>query len=263
MDLIDAIILGIIQGLTEFLPVSSSGHLELGSALLGTAGEENLLFTVIVHAATALSTIIVFRNDILQIIKDVFRFEWNESTRFVVFIIISMIPIIIVGLGFKDEVESLFGGNIRLVGINLMVTGLLLSFTFFYKPQEGPLNGWKAFVIGIAQSIAVLPGISRSGSTIATALLLGVNRETAARFSFLMVLVPILGVSLLDFKDYLETPALAGGISGSALIAGFVAAFVSGLLACTWMIRLVKRGKLIYFALYCIIVGIIAIALSF
>lgn len=263
MNLIDAIILGIIQGLTEFLPVSSSGHLELGSALLGTASEENLLFTVIVHAATALSTIIVFRNDILQIIKDLFRFEWNDSTRFVVYIILSMIPIMIVGLGFKDQVESLFGGNIMLVGINLMVTGLLLSFTFFYKPKEGELNGWKAFVIGIAQSIAVLPGISRSGSTIATALLLGVNRETAARFSFLMVLVPILGVSALDFKDYLETPAIAGGISSTALIAGFVAAFLSGLLACTWMINLVKRGKLIYFAIYCFIVGLVAISLSF
>lgn len=262
MDLIDAIILGIIQGLTEFLPVSSSGHLEIGAVLLNIQSEDNLLFTVIVHAATALSTIVVFRKDILYMLREIARFEWNESTRFAVNIGISMVPVAVVGLFFKDEVESLFGGNTLLVGSMLLITGTLLAFTYFHKKNEGEVTGVKAFIIGIAQACAVMPGISRSGATIATALLLNIDKSRAARFSFLMVLIPILGISALDLKDYIESPASHAAISPLALAAGFVAAFVSGYLACAWMIKIVKRGKLIYFAAYCLLVGLITIILS-
>ncbi len=259
MNLLEAIILGIIQGLTEFLPVSSSGHIELGTAILGIKTSENLLFSVVVHAATALSTVIVFRKDILHIIQEILKFQWNESTKFVVKIVISMVPIGIVGVFFEDQVEALFGGNVLLVGSMLLVTGSLLAFTYFQKSNVGSVGFLSALVIGIAQSIAILPGISRSGSTIATALILGIDKEKAARFSFLMVLVPILGASVLKFKDYLEEPVAADGISGVALIAGFLAAFIFGYLACKWMIGIVKKGKLIYFSIYCFVIGIVAI----
>lgn len=255
MGVIEAIILGIIQGLTEFLPVSSSGHIELGSYILKVKNQDNLLFSIIVHGATALSTIVVFRKDILEIIRGLLEFKWNEATQFVVKIIISMIPVGIVGVLFEKQIEALFTGNIVFVASMLAVTGLLLLFTFFTKPQNKNVDYVRAFIIGLAQSIAILPGISRSGSTIATALFLGVEKSNAARFSFLMVLPPILGATLLKTLDFIKNPAIAEGTSGITLIAGFIAAFVAGLLACQWMIRIVKKGKLIYFAIYCFIIS--------
>ena len=257
MSIFEAIILGIIQGLTEFLPVSSSGHIELGSYFLGVENKDNLLFSIIVHGATALSTIVVFRKEILDIIKGLFEFKWNESTKFVVKIIISMIPVGVVGVFFESEIEAFFTGNIVFVASMLGITGVLLSFTYFTPARSGKVTFLKALIIGIAQSIAILPGISRSGTTIATALFLGVEKSDAAKFSFLMVLPPILGATLLKTLDFMENPAIADGISGIALLSGFVAAFVAGLLACQWMIRIVKRGKLIYFAVYCFLIFLI------
>ncbi len=259
MTIIEAIILGIVQGLTEFLPVSSSGHIELGTVLLGAESADNLLFSVIVHCATALSTIVVFRKDIAEIIIGLFQFQWNTSTAYVAKIIVSMIPVGLIGIFLKDYVEGFFGGQVLLVGFMLLITGTLLAMTYYARKQAGPVTFGKALIIGMAQAVAILPGISRSGATIATALLIGVEKERAARFSFLMVLAPILGASLLELKDYFEAPAAGGNISGGVLLIGFIAAFLSGLLACQWMISLVKKGKLIYFAVYCFIVGFIAI----
>ena len=259
MNIIEAIILGIIQGLTEFLPVSSSGHIELGTVLLGVQSKENLLFSVVVHSATALSTIVVFRKDIADLFKGLFRFEWNESVEYIAKLLISMIPVGLIGVFYKDEIEAFFGGDVLLVGFMLLLTATLLAMTYYSRKQGGKVTYFKAIIIGMAQAIAILPGVSRSGATIATSLLIGVEKEKAARFSFLMVLIPIMGASLLEVKDYLEAPELASGISGMALFLGFLAAFVSGLLACQWMISIVKKGKLIYFAIYCLIVGIIAI----
>lgn len=258
MSWIEALILGIIQGLTEFLPVSSSGHLEIGSVLLGTQASDNLLFAVVVHFATAMATIIVFFKDIKLILLDLFKFQLNENTQYVLKLAISLIPVFIIGMAFKDQIESFFVGNLLLVGSMLLVTGSLLLFAHFKKDGSKTVGYVSAFVIGIAQSIAILPGISRSGSTIATALILGVEKSQAARFSFLMVLVPILGASLLELKDYFEAPA-QHAISFSSLIIGFVAAFLSGFVACKWMLAIVRKGKLTYFAIYCFIVGIIAI----
>lgn len=260
MGLLEAIILGVIQGLSEFLPVSSSGHLEIGAVLLNAHTSESLLFSVLVHAATALSTIIVFRKDIANIFKGIFTFKWNESYDFAAKIVLSMIPIAIIGIFFEEQVESFFTGNLLLVGCMLLVTAILLAFTQTVKNKVGgPIKYWQAIIIGIAQSIAILPGISRSGATIATALLIGVNKEKAARFSFLMVLIPILGASLLKLLDYMEEPAVAHQTGGLVLFMGFLMAFLAGLFACKAMIKIVKEGKLIYFAIYCAIVGSIAI----
>jgi len=263
MSIFEALILGIIQGLTEFLPVSSSGHLELGSVILGTKTSDNLLFSILVHAATALSTIIIFRQQIIELLVDLFKFEWNESTRYIAMIILSMIPVGIIGVFFEDKVESLFSGQILLVSIMLIITGTLLLISNYTKPKDGSVNFPKALIIGLAQSIAIMPGISRSGATITTGLFLGVERSKAAKFSFLMVLPPILGAALLKTLDLLKAPEMTTSISSTALIVGFIAAFVSGLIACKWMINLVKRGKLIYFAYYCFIVAAIGIIASF
>jgi len=262
MTFFEALILGIIQGLTEFLPVSSSGHLEIGTYLLGVQSEDNLLFSILVHGATALSTVVVFRKDILNLIKETLKFEWNQATKFLVMVMISMIPVGIVGVLFEDQVEAFFGGRIVLVGSMLLITAALLSLTQYAKPKEGVLNNRNALVIGIAQAVSIMPGISRSGATISTALLLGINRETAARFSFLMVLPPIIGAMLLKTNDIIADPTLAAQISPMVLIVGFVAAFLAGLGACRWMISIVKKGKLIYFAIYCAVVGSIAIIAS-
>ncbi|MEQ8473147.1 MAG: undecaprenyl-diphosphate phosphatase [Marinoscillum sp.] len=259
MTWIEALILGIIQGLTEFLPVSSSGHLEIGSVLLGVQSSENLLFAVVVHAATALSTIVVFRKDILEIIKGLVAFKWNESWDFALKIVISMIPVGIVGVFFEDQITALFTGNLLLVGSMLIFTSALLFFTHFKKDNDKPVGKRSAFIIGLAQAIAILPGISRSGSTIATALLLGVEKSKATRFSFLMVLVPILGASLLKLKDYFEAPQAYEGLSATSMLIGFVASFMAGYVACKWMVGIVRKGKLTYFAVYCLIVGLIAI----
>jgi undecaprenyl-diphosphatase len=262
MNIIEALILGIVQGLTEFLPVSSSGHIELGKAILNIQTTDNLLFSIVVHGATALSTIIVFRTTIIDLFKGLLEFKNNESFRYTMKIIISMIPVGIIGVLFEEKLEALFTGNVLLVGSMLIFTGLLLTFTYFSKNTTKDVSFGRAIIIGLAQAVAILPGISRSGSTISTALILGIDKEKATKFSFIMVLLPIMGATLLKVKDYLEAPSLAGGISTSTLIIGFLAAFISGLLACTWMIQIVKRGKLIYFAYYCFAVGIISIVIS-
>ncbi|MBQ0016150.1 MAG: undecaprenyl-diphosphate phosphatase [Bacteroidales bacterium] len=265
MDWLQALILGIVQGLTEYLPVSSSGHLSLGAHLFGLNGEENLAFTIVVHIATVLSTCVVLWREIIWIFTDLFKWQWNEGTRYVVNILISMIPVGIVGFFFKDSVEAIFGSGLIVVGCCLLVTALLLTFAYFAKArQRETISPLHAFIIGIAQAIAVLPGLSRSGSTIATGLILGNKKESLAQFSFLMVIPPILGEALLDVKDmatYGISTAMAG-ISPIALLVGFVAAFVCGCAACRLMINLVKRGKIIWFAAYCAIVGLIAICIS-
>lgn len=259
MTWFEALILGIIQGLTEFLPVSSSGHLEIGKALLNVEIKEDLTFIVIVHFATVLSTITVFYREIGKLLSGFFRFRWNDSTKYIFKILLSMVPVILVGLFFEEQVESLFSGNLVLVGCSLLVTATLLAFTFFFKSggtKKIPFG--HAFVIGIAQAIAVIPGISRSGSTIATGLLLKNDREEVARFSFLMVLLPIIGAAILDLQKW-SGGTQPGSVPASALIIGFVSAYISGYLACSWMISIVKKGKLIWFAVYCALIGIIAI----
>ncbi len=260
MSWIEAILLGLVQGLTEFLPVSSSGHLEIGKHLLGINTSDNLTFTVVVHGATVLSTLVVFRRDIVSLLTGLLHFQWNEETRYLAKIAFSMIPIAVVGLFFKDQVEGVFdsGSIILLVGFMLLITASFLAFSYYRKSGNRDITFRDAFVIGVAQTIAVLPGISRSGATIATGLIIGNKREEVARFSFLMVLVPILGENLLSVvKGGLSSPSQ--GVGGLVLFAGFVAAFVSGLLACQWMIEIVKKGKLIWFALYCALIGVLAI----
>ena len=256
MDIINAIILGIIQGLTEFLPVSSSGHIELGKAILGVEPEENILFTVVVHFATALSTIVIFRKDILELLKGIFQFQWNEESKFATKVIISMIPAVIIGVLYEDELEALFEGNILLVGCMLIITALLLYFADKAKNTTKNVSYTNAVVIGIAQAIAMLPGISRSGATISTSVLLGNDKTKAARFSFLMVVPLIFGKIVKDIfggKLTFESTQII------PLSAGFLAAFIAGLFACTWMINLVKKSKLTYFAFYCLVIGLIAI----
>jgi len=260
MNWLEALILGIIQGLTEFLPVSSSGHLELGKAILGVNAEKSLMFTVVVHGATVLSTIVVFYKDILKLLKGLFAFKWNEETIYVVKILISMIPVIILGIFFKEQIESFFTGNVLFVGSMLLITSLLLLSTYLIKQNEREISYTDSFIMGIAQAFAVLPGISRSGSTISTGLLLGNRKANIARFSFLMVLIPILGANFKDIYDGSMTSE--DGVGLIPLIVGFLAAFISGLLACKWMIGIVKKGKLVYFAVYCFIIGSIAIIYS-
>lgn len=262
METIDAIILGIIQGLTEFLPVSSSGHLELGKAILGdnSVPEESLLFTVVLHFATALSTIAIFRKDIIEIIRGILKFKKNEETLFSLKIIISMIPAVVVGLFFEEQLEQLFGGNIMFVGMMLIITAVLLWFADKAKNTLKSVSSSNAFIIGIAQAIAMLPGISRSGATISTSVLLGNDKTKAARFSFLMVIPLIFGKIA---KDILSGDLSFSSENSIPIALGFVSAFVSGLFACTWMISLVKKSKLTYFAVYCTIVGLLAIAFGF
>lgn len=262
MDTLDAIILGIIQGLTEFLPVSSSGHLELGKAILGddSVQEESLLFTVVLHFATALSTIVVFRKDIWEIISGLFQFKWNEESQFSVKIIISMLPAVFVGLFFEEQLEAFFGGNIRFVGFMLIITAILLYFADKAKDTDKKVSFGNAFLVGISQAIAMLPGISRSGATISTSVLLGVDKSKAARFSFLMVVPLIFGKIA---KDLMSGELNFSGENNLAMGAGFIAAFIAGLAACTWMIKLVRKSKLSYFAIYCLIVGLIAVIYGF
>jgi len=261
MDVIDSIILGIIQGLTEFLPVSSSGHLEIGKVILGdnSVPEESLLFTVVLHFATALSTIVVFRKDILNILRGFLFFKWNEDTKFITKIIVSMLPAIVIGLFFEDQLEQLFGGNILLVGWMLIVTAILLFLADKAKNTDRKVTYKNAFVIGIAQAIAMIPGISRSGATISTSVLLGNDKTKAARFSFLMVVPLIFGKIA---KDIFSGELSFESHNITALSLGFMAAFISGLFACTWMMALVKKSKLSYFAIYCVVVGLIAILFS-
>jgi len=264
MTLIEALILGLIQGFTEFLPISSSGHLELGSALFAIQDSDNLLFAVAVHFATALSTIVIYRNDIKILTLELFSFRNEEALRFALAIVISMIPVAIAGIFFEEEISSLFGGKIILVGSMLLITGSLLLLTYFLKKDgQNKVSLSNALIIGIAQMFAIAPGISRSGATIATALLLNVSRKEATRFSFLMVLIPIIGAAILKLKDYFETPEIEQKISLVVLTTGFLAAFISGLVACRWMIKIVQQGKLYYFAIYCFLIGVISIFVGF
>ena len=260
MSVLEAIIMGILQGLTEFLPVSSSGHLELANVLFGIEGESNLQFTMAVHFATVLSTITVFWKPIGELLRGVFRFRMNDETRYVLNIIVSMIPIGLVGLFFKDEIKNLFTGNLLLVGSMLLLTACLLFFADRARPRTGKITTGRAFVIGIAQACAALPGLSRSGATISTGLLLGVQRSEVSKFSFLMVLIPIIG---MNFLELLELPAAGSSIGTWQLVGGFVAAYVTGTLTCRWMIGIVNRGKLKWFALYCALVGLVSIITFF
>ena len=270
----EALILGIVQGLTEFLPVSSSGHLEIGQALLGTTSSDNLTFAVLVHVATVCSTLVVLWSEVSWILKGCFTtIKWNEEKDYAAKIIISMIPIFIVGVFFKDYVESLFGNSLILVGVCLLITSLLLALSDFItinqqKKQADSeheigrsVNYLDALIIGIAQSIAVLPGLSRSGSTISTGLLCGVKKSEIAQFSFIMVIIPILGEALLDTIDIISTGTFGNDLPIVSAIVGFIAAFVTGCFACKFMINIVRQGRLIWFALYCLIVGILAISL--
>ena len=263
MNWLDALILGIVQGLTEFLPVSSSGHLEIGQALLGTSGEENLSFAIVVHTATVLSTLVILWREVAQLFKGTFTTpKWNEEKNYVAKILVSVIPVFIVGMFFKDQVESFFGNGLLLVGICLLITAALLALSeWLQKKRQGAGHevGYKdAIIIGIAQACAVLPGLSRSGTTIATGLLCGVKKESVAQFSFLMVLIPILGEAFLDGLKLLQGEITSElGLLPAAV--GFVAAFATGCFACRFMIEIVRRQRLVWFALYCAVVGSAAI----
>lgn len=259
MTWLQALILGIVQGLTEFLPVSSSGHLIMGREILGVGVADNVTFEVLVHAATVLSTLTVFWKEIVNLFAKLFKFQWNEETQYICKILVSMIPVLIVGVFLKDTVESLFGEGLVLVGCMLLVTALLLALTRFVRFRENkPLTFGRAFIIGCAQAVAVLPGLSRSGSTIATGLLCGVRKEEVAQFSFLMVIIPILGEAFLDLVGG-DFSFVQSGLSAGAILCGFLAAYISGVLACRFMIAVVKKANLAWFSLYCAIVGIIAI----
>ena len=262
MEWFEALILGVLQGLTEYLPVSSSGHLAIGSALFGIQGEDNLTFTIAVHVATVLSTLVILWKEIGWIFRGLFKFEMNAETKYVINILVSMIPIGIVGVFFKDYVEEIFGSGLLIVGCMLLLTALLLAFSYYAKPRlKENISMKDAFIIGLAQACAVMPGLSRSGTTIATGLLLGDNKANLAQFSFLMVIPPILGEALLDGMKIVKGAAAGtSDISVLSLIVGFLAAFISGCVACKWMINIVKKGKLIYFAIYCAIAGAVTIA---
>ena len=258
MEWFEALILGLLQGLTEFLPVSSSGHLAIGRDLLGIEASGDLVFEVTVHAATVLSTIVVFRKEILKLLRGFFRFRMNDETDYILKILFSMIPVFVVGMFFKDQVEALFT-SMLVVGVALIVTALLLFFSDIAsrraQEENDARNGihfWQAFAVGIGQALAVIPGLSRSGTTISTGLLCGVKREVMAQFSFLMVLIPILGET---FLDVVGGEMAASSIGTLPLAVGFLAAFFSGLFACRVMIALVRRARLSWFAIYCAIVG--------
>lgn len=269
MDSIDALLLGIVQGLTEYLPVSSSGHLVLGSHTLGIDDQSgNLTFAVVVHAATALSSIVIFYKEILSIFKDLFAFKWNEGTKYATMLVVSALPVIIIGLFFEDDLEALFEDSLTIVGIGWLITGALLLFTMSVKKHGKALGFGNTFIMGLAQAIAVFPGISRSGATIAAGLLQQMDRTQIARFSFLMVIAPILGKAALDVKkllspDVTEAAQVAASTTDTVpLLIGFIAAFVVGIVACKAMIRIVQKNKLYYFSIYCFILGIIAILIG-
>lgn len=271
MDWWQAILLGIVQGLTEFLPVSSSGHLMIFKELVGADAEGFLDFTVTVHLATVMATIVVFWNAIWTLLKGFFKFKYNDETDYVCKILVSLVPVALVGFFLKDQVNALFGESLTLVGVGLVITACLLFFSDNAGRWLGPsrtqarngISYWQAFVVGIAQAFAVMPGVSRSGSTIATGLITGVKRENMAQFSFLMVLIPIIGEQSLDLlKAAVGSETFGGAVGPLALCLGFVAAFVSGLFACRWMVSIVKKAKLSWFALYCLVVALLIFLLS-
>jgi undecaprenyl-diphosphatase len=261
MSLVEAILIGIIQGLTEFLPVSSSGHIELSKAIFGVKLEEGLLFTVMLHSATALSTVVVFRKEIWSLIRGIFTFKWNDETKYCWMILLSMIPAALVGIFLEDQIDVLFNKNVLLVGLMLLVTGVvLLASDSAMKSEQGSVNTKRASIMGIVQAIAILPGISRSGSTIAAGVMLGMDRSKAARFSFIMVLPLIAGAALKKTMEYLSLPAEeSSGLSIDIMSAGFIAAFISGLFAIRWMIKLVEKSRLKWFAYYCFLAGALSI----
>lgn len=262
MNWFQALVLGLIQGLTEYLPISSKTHIELGKLLMHLPDKDNnLMFTVFLHAATVLSTIVVFWKDILKLCKGFFSFNIkNEEFIYVIKIILSMLPVMIVGLLFKNEVEAMFTGNLLIMGPMMLVTAGLLFAGHYIKSKNKEITYGSSLIIGLAQAFAVLPGISRSGSTIATGLILGIKKEDLAKFSFLMVIIPVLGENVLEiFKGRLVSDIHVGVIP---MIVGFVTAFVFGVLACKWMINIVKNSKLIYFAIYCLIVGLVCISIA-
>lgn len=254
MEWFEAIILGLVQGLTEFLPVSSSGHLTIGAHLFGIDAESNLSFNIAVHTATVLSTLFVLRKEFVNLLKGFFKFTLNEETKYILKIGISMIPIMIIGLFFKDSVESVFASGILIVGICLIVTSLLLFFAHFAKVRQKEKISWlDAAIIGLSQAVAILPGLSRSGTTIATGILLGNKKEEVAKFSFFMVIIPILGEAFLDLIK-IDTIS-SNSLPISSLALGFITAFITGCFACKVMLNIVKKGKLLWFAIYCLLVG--------
>ena len=259
MNWIEALILGLIQGLTEFLPVSSSGHLALADSFFGVKPAESLYFTIVVHGATVLSTLFVFWQEISRLIKGVFQFRMNDELKYASKILVSMLPVLVLGIFFKDAVENMFAGDLVALGIQFLITALLLALAHFIKPKERNITYLDSFIIGIAQAIAVVPAISRSGATIATGLLLGDKKEEVVKFSFLMVIIPVIGANLMEM---LKAGTVTESISIPSIIIGFFAAFISGYFACKWMISLVKRSKLIWFAIYCTIIGLLSILLS-
>jgi len=259
MSWFEAMILGLIQGLTEFLPVSSSGHLEIAKSLFGVNPEASFYFTVAVHGATVLSIVVVFWREIVTLARGTLKFRMNDETSYVLKIIVSMIPVGIAGLLLKDPIEKMFNGNMVFVGFMLLITSLLLAGAHFIRKRNRTITYLDAFIIGIAQAFAVIPGISRSGATIATGLIIGNSKDKIARFSFLMVLVPVIAANLLEIL----TGEINSGSSGAGIIMiGFFAAFFSGYLACRWMVELVKRSKLIWFSIYCVIIGLLAVLLG-
>ena len=259
MNWFEAMVLGLIQGLTEFLPVSSSGHLELGKYLFHINPDTNFYFSIAVHGATVLSTIVVLWKEITDLFRGFFKFRLNDETRYVFKILISMIPVGITGFFLKDVIDSWFTGNMVSLGIQFFITAILLMLPMFIKPKEREISYWDAFIIGIAQAIAVVPAISRSGATIATGMMLGNRKSDIAKFSFLMVLIPVIGANLVELKS---GGFSREGTSIAVILAGFVTAFISGYFACKWMISLVKKGNLLWFALYCILIGIISVLLG-
>jgi undecaprenyl-diphosphatase len=259
MNWLESLILGLIQGLTEFLPVSSSGHLQIAEALFGIKTADSFYFTIVVHGATVLSTLFVFWQEILKLIRGTLQFKMNEEMKYMFKIAVSMVPVVILGLFFKDFVENMFAGNLVATGIEFLITALMLALAHFVKPKEKEITYFDSFIIGIAQAIAVIPAISRSGATIATGLLLGNKKEEITRFSFLMVIIPIIGVNLMEI---MKADTSSESINILVLMIGFIAAFVSGYFACRWMIELVKRSKMIWFAVYCVIAGLVSILLA-
>ncbi len=262
MTWIEALLLGLLQGLTEFLPVSSSGHLELGGVLFDLQDPESFFtFNIFVHGATFASVGVVFFNDMKSLVANLFKFKWNAETRFALLLLVSAVPVGIVGVLFEKQIESLFSGRIVLVGFMLLITATLLFLTKLVKKGNNDITLGRAILIGLAQTVAVLPGISRSGATISTALLLGVDRQKAIRFSFLMVLIPIFGA------NFLKLTRMSGEFSASAtgivpLVIGVVAAFVAGLVACKWMLDIVRKGNIAYFSIYCLAIGMAAIIIG-
>jgi undecaprenyl-diphosphatase len=259
MNWFEALILGLVQGLTEFLPVSSSGHLEIANAIFGIKPAESFYFAIVVHGATVLSTLLVFWQEILKLIKGAVQFRMNEETNYIGKIVVSMIPVMIVGLFFKDIVEGMFSGNLVATGIEFLITALLLALAHFIRPKEKNISYLDSFIIGIAQAVAVVPAISRSGATIATGLLLGNKKEEITKFSFLMVLIPVIGVNILEIA---KGNTINGSLNIVVLFIGFTTAFISGYFACKWMINLVRKSKMIWFAIYCAIAGLLSILLA-